>query len=137
MNNVILTLVSIWVGVIIFFSIIVAPTVFKSIDERNASLFLRAFFPKYYVFGITIGFLCVVFYSLRESSQKILLDTSFLLIIVMLIFSIISKVMIPFINKARDVGDVGKSRFKRLHLISVLFNMSTLVIGLSYIYINL
>ena len=40
-------LVSIWSGVIIFFSAVVAPTVFKSLDEREAGVFLRAFFPKY------------------------------------------------------------------------------------------
>ena len=39
-------LVSIWSGVIIFFSAVVAPTVFKSLDEREAGVFLRAFFPK-------------------------------------------------------------------------------------------
>ena len=45
-------LVSIWSGVIIFFSAVVAPTVFKSLEERDAGVFLRTFFPKYYIFGI-------------------------------------------------------------------------------------
>ena len=48
-------LVSIWSGVIIFFSAVVAPTVFKSLEEREAGVFLRAFFPKYYIFGILLG----------------------------------------------------------------------------------
>ena len=48
-------LVSIWSGVIIFFSAVVAPTVFKSLEEREAGVFLRAFFPKYYIFGIVLG----------------------------------------------------------------------------------
>ena len=47
--------VSIWSGVIIFFSAVVAPTVFKSLEEREAGMFLRAFFPKYYIFGIVLG----------------------------------------------------------------------------------
>ena len=44
-----LFLISIWVGSIIFFSAIIAPTVFKALDEKNAGIFLRAFFPKYYI----------------------------------------------------------------------------------------
>ena len=53
--DLILVLVSIWVGSIIFFSAIIAPTVFKVLDEKSAGLFLRAFFPKYYIFGLIIG----------------------------------------------------------------------------------
>ena len=52
--------VSIWSGVIIFFSAVVAPTVFKSLEEREAGVFLRAFFPKYYIFGILLGVASVV-----------------------------------------------------------------------------
>ena len=45
--NPIIIIISIWSGTIIFFSAVVAPTVFKSLDEREAGVFLRAFFPKY------------------------------------------------------------------------------------------
>ena len=48
-------LISIWIGVIVFFSAIIAPTVFKTLDEKSAGVFLRAFFPKYYLFAIVIG----------------------------------------------------------------------------------
>ena len=53
-------LVSIWSGVIIFFSAVVAPTVFISLEEREAGVFLRAFFPKYYIFGIVLGIASVI-----------------------------------------------------------------------------
>ena len=58
--DLILVLVSIWVGSIIFFSAIIAPTVFKVLDEKSAGLFLRAFFPKYYIFGLVIGGLSLI-----------------------------------------------------------------------------
>jgi len=53
--NPILVIISVWSGVIIFFSAVVAPTVFKSLEEKEAGVFLRAFFPKYYNFGILLG----------------------------------------------------------------------------------
>ena len=59
--NPILILVSIWSGVIIFFSAVVAPTVFKSLGEKEAGMFLRAFFPKYYIFGGVIGITSIVY----------------------------------------------------------------------------
>ena len=58
--NLIVILVSFWVGSIIFFSAIIAPTIFKSVDEKNAGLFLRAFFPKYYYFGMIMGLFSVL-----------------------------------------------------------------------------
>jgi len=42
--NPILVIISVWSGVIIFFSVVVAPTVFKSLEEKEAGVFLRAFF---------------------------------------------------------------------------------------------
>ena len=53
--NLIIVLISLWVSSIIFFSAIIAPTVFKTLDEKSAGLFLRAFFPKYYNFGLILG----------------------------------------------------------------------------------
>jgi hypothetical protein len=57
--NPIIIIISIWSGTIIFFSAVVAPTVFKSLDEREAGVFLRAFFPKYYIFGIVLGVISI------------------------------------------------------------------------------
>ena len=37
-------------GGLIFFSALVAPNVFKSLDEKNARLFLRGIFPKLYLY---------------------------------------------------------------------------------------
>ena len=42
------------VGVIIFFSVVAAPTIFKKLPPVWAGVYVRAFFPKYYaVLGIT------------------------------------------------------------------------------------
>ena len=123
-----IVLVSVWIGSIIFFSSIIAPTVFKSLDEKSAGLFLRAFFPKYYVFGIIIGVLAIV---IDIKSHE---NLAFLLIGSMIVLSFISRGLIPMINNARDMGDTGKDKFKKLHTFSVVLNVVTLLIGLVYIY---
>ena len=125
-----LFLISIWVGSIIFFSAIIAPTVFKALDEKNAGIFLRAFFPKYYIFGIILGFIALI---LGIKAMSLILVS---MVIAMILLSIISRLMIPVINAARDMGVEGESRFKKLHTLSVFLNILTLIIGLIFIYIG-
>ena len=124
-------LISIWVGIIIFFSAIIAPTVFKALDEKSAGVFLRAFFPKYYLFAIVIGLAALALIMIFDIKVSNIL---YIAIVSMTILSIISRFMIPMINNARDMGEKGKEKFNRLHMLSVSLNVITLVIGLFFIY---
>jgi len=128
----VLILVSILVGVIIFFSSVIAPTVFSSVDEKNAGLFLRAFFPKYYIFGIIISLLALLSAILLEPALN-LLELS--MISAILAMFVISRLMIPSINKARDMGESAKKKFDRLHMFSVILNFLALIVGLILIYL--
>ena len=130
----VLVLVSILVGVIIFFSSVIAPTVFKAVDEKNAGLFLRAFFPKYYIFGIIITSLALLSATLLEQISNPL---ELSMISAILAMFIISKLMIPHINKARDMGESAKKKFNQLHLLSVILNFLSLIVGLFLIYLIL
>lgn len=124
-------LISMWIGVIVFFSAIIAPTVFKTLDEKSAGVFLRAFFPKYYLFAIVIGLAALALIMIFNIEMSNIL---YIAIVSMTILSIISRFMIPMINNARDMGEKGKQKFNRLHALSVSLNVITLVIGLFFIY---
>ena len=124
-------LISVWVGVIVFFSAIIAPTVFKTLDEKSAGVFLRAFFPKYYLFAIVIGLAALALIMIFDIKVSNIL---YIAIVSMTILSIISRFMIPMINNARDMGEKGKQKFNRLHMLSVSLNVITLLIGLFFIY---
>ena len=121
--NPIIIIISIWSGTIIFFSAVVAPTVFKSLDEREAGIFLRAFFPKYYIFGIVLGVISVIYLLFNPVHNHLLYS-----IIAMTVLTILGRMSIPIINKARDTNN--EQAFKRYHLISVMMNVITLVIGI-------
>jgi len=122
--NPILVIISVWSGVIIFFSAVVAPTVFKSLEEKEAGVFLRAFFPKYYNFGILLGIAGLIYIFFMGDMDSLLLG----LIAFMTILTISGKLMIPIINNARDTAN--EKLFKTYHLISVLMNVVTLIVGL-------
>lgn len=123
--NPILVIISVWSGVIIFFSAVVAPTVFKSLEEKEAGVFLRAFFPKYYNFGILLGIAGLIYIFFTGDMDSLLLG----LIAFMTILTISGKLMIPVINNARDTAN--EKLFKTYHLISVLMNVVTLIVGLT------
>ena len=121
--NPIIIIISIWSGTIIFFSAVVAPTVFKSLDEKDAGVFLRAFFPKYYIFGIVLGVISIIYLLFSPVHSHLLYS-----IIAMTVLTILGRMSIPIINKARDTNN--EQAFKRYHLISVMMNVITLVIGI-------
>ena len=121
--NPIIIIIAIWSGTIIFFSAVVAPTVFKSLDEKDAGVFLRAFFPKYYIFGIVLGVIAIIYLLFSPVHSHLLYS-----IIAMTVLTILGRMSIPIINKARDTNN--EQAFKRYHLISVMMNVLTLVIGI-------
>ena len=121
--NPIIIIISIWSGTIIFFSAVVAPTVFKSLDEKDAGVFLRAFFPKYYIFGIVLGVVSIIYLLFSPVHSHLLYS-----IIAMTVLTILGRMSIPIINKARDTNN--ERAFKRYHLISVMMNVITLIIGI-------
>ena len=121
--NPIIILISIWSGTIIFFSAVVAPTVFKSLGEKEAGVFLRAFFPKYYIFGIILGAISIIYLFYNPVHSHLMYS-----VMAMTVLTILGRMSIPIINNARDSGN--EVSFKRYHLISVMMNVLTLVIGI-------
>ena len=130
MDTLALIFIGSWSFVIIFFSAVIAPTVFSAVDEKNAGLFLRAFFPKYYYFGMFIGVASLLILGLSEA----LTVSNLVIIVLMLGCTLVSLVLIPLINNARDEGEAGKIRFKKLHLLSVILNFITLILGILFVY---
>ena len=104
----------------IFFPLVVATSVFKVLDEKQSSKFLRIFFPKYYLYGFVlsaIGLTLSIYYG-NKLSMLI-----FLLIMIGFVFS--RQVLMPIINKSKDLGD--ESKFNKLHKFSVFINFLQII----------
>jgi hypothetical protein len=104
-------------GIMVFFTIAVAPTVFKVLPAEWSSAYVRSFFPKYY---FILGALCLLAGVL--SSQLVLSYISYACAI---LFAFSLWVLTPRINQAKDQG--LKSRFAYLHGFSVVINLIQLV----------
>ncbi len=115
----------------IFFPLVVATSVFKVLDEKHSSKFLRIFFPKYYLFGFVLSLIGLILSLYHENKSSILI---FLLIMTGFIFS--RQVLMPIINKAKDLNNENK--FNKLHKFSVFINFLQIIgcIFLLVIYIK-
>ena len=104
----------------IFFPLVVATSVFKVLDEKQSSKFLRIFFPKYYLYGFVLSLMGVILSIYFENKLSILVYS---LILVGFIFS--RQILTPMVNKAKDLND--EKKFNKLHKLSVFINFLQII----------
>lgn len=118
-------------GIMLFFAFAVAPTVFSSLPAEHAGSYLRAIFPRYYLWGIIFAIITAAI-AIRVD---ITVFTTVSIIALLFIFS--RQILVPAINVARDAKLAGEDgavpRFKRLHLVSVVINLSQMLMLLGCI----
>jgi len=108
-------------GIMFFFSFVVAPVTFTTLSEENARKFIRKIFPYYYNVNLGISILVTLIFVFIETFH---LDF-FLILSVALLFALSNYVLMPLINKYRDNNQDKK--FKLSHFISVVINFLQMV----------
>ena len=109
-------------GIMLFFSFIVAPITFTVLDEANSRKFIRRIFPYYYSVNLGIS-LVILFISLFLSQFDI---KFYLIFVVAILFAVSNFLLMPLINKYRDENQDKK--FKYSHFISVIINFIQILI---------
>lgn len=111
------------IGLIIYQSGFIAPSINKIIDKDNASIYLRFIWPKFFLiiaFLSIVSFIVIYFLDENQLYPKYLSLGSFVLMI-------LSYLLVPFINNARD--SENNSLFFYLHLLSMIFTLTTLIVN--------
>ena len=108
-------------GIMFFFSFVVAPVTFTTLSEENARKFIRKIFPYYYNVNLGISILVTLIFVFIGTFH---LDF-FLILSVALLFALSNYVLMPLINKYRDNNQDKK--FKLSHFISVVINFLQMV----------
>ena len=107
-------------GGLFFFPAVVAPTVFKALPETEAGQFLRALFPRYYLFLIIGSAAAALAYG-RAALEPALLAAGVSVSTAAVLFF-----LVPKINALRDQQLAGDSAagnaFTRAHRLSVAIN---------------
>ena len=108
-------------GIMLFFSFVIAPVVFTTLDEDNARKFIRRIFPFYY--NVNLGISLIILLTFIFLSK---LGVDFYLILaISLLFAISNYLLMPLINRYRDEGQDKK--FKYSHFISVVINFVQMI----------
>ncbi|MBU3594202.1 DUF4149 domain-containing protein [Polynucleobacter sp. 71A-WALBACH] len=111
-------LISGMVGIMLFFTVVVAPTVFKVLPVEWSSKYVRNFFPKYYA---SLGIVTLLsIFTEQDSGNRLYLIACAILFAFTLFF------LTGKINAAKDEGKTKK--FHVLHGLSVVINITQLCI---------
>ena len=108
-------------GIMLFFSFVIAPVVFTTLDEDNARKFIRRIFPFYYNVNLAISFIVLLLFLFLS---KLGVDF-YLILIITILFAISNYLLMPLINKYRD--EIQDKKFKYSHFLSVVINFVQMI----------
>ena len=109
-------------GIMLFFSFVIAPVVFTTLDEDNARKFIRRIFPFYYNVNLGISLIVLLTFIFLNNLG---IDFFFILAICLL-FAISNYLLMPLINKYRD--EKQDKKFKYSHFLSVAINFVQMIL---------
>ena len=85
-------------GIMLFFSFVIAPVVFTTLDDENARKFIRRIFPFYYNVNLMISFVVLLIFLFLS---KLGVDF-YLILLITILFATSNYLLMPLINKYRD-----------------------------------
>ena len=122
MENLTENILAISLGMMIFFSFVLAPMIFKILDPENAGKFVRKIFPYYYFVNLVFLSVAVVLFFIVSS-----FSINFYITLA-LVFSFVFAqfILMPLINKLKDNNQENK--FKYAHGFSVVINFAQMIL---------
>ena len=138
---------ALWIGAIVFFLFVVAPTAFRTLEVEHAGKLMRTLFPHYYLAGLVCGgfgllsggsLMAMRFWPWQGGSTVLAL-----LFGIMVVALWARQRLVPRMNSLRDEAHEAReeenddvhedvlSRWQRLHRLSVRLNLLVLLLGLA------
>ena len=108
-------------GIMLFFSFVIAPVVFTTLDENNARKFIRRIFPFYYKVNLGLSLILLLTFLI---TSRLGMDF-YLILIIAILFATSNYILMPLINKFRD--EKQDKKFKYSHFLSVIINFIQMI----------
>ena len=112
------------IGIILYQSLLIAPSINKLLSAQDASIYLRYVWPKFFIIigAISlISWILIQNFSPYQNTAKIISIISFTLMV-------ICYVLIPYMNSAKD--SANDTLFIFLHATSMILTLVTLLINI-------
>ena len=115
-------------GIMVFFSFVVAPVTFSTLNEESARKFIRKIFPFYYNVNLALSSLAIVIYVILKSFNL----NFYLILLVSVLFAVSNYILMPLINKYRD--EKKDKKFRYSHFLSVIINFVQILLLLIILF---
>ena len=115
------------VGFILFQTILLTPVVFNVLNPSAVSVLLRAIFPRFFISIFFISFFVFAFLFYKTGGHSVTIVNVFTIFLSGLCYF-----LIPYTNRARDVGNNGL--FSVYHNISVISTLLMLILNISVFF---
>ena len=112
------------IGIIVYQSLLIAPSINKLLSAQDASIYLRYVWTKFFIIigAISlISWILILNFSPDQNTAKIISIISFILMV-------ICYVLIPYMNSAKD--SANDTLFIFLHATSMILTLVTLLINI-------
>ena len=118
-------------GIILLQTSVIAPSVFKYLDQSQTRDLLRAIFPKFFLFILILASLSLMVGILNN----VKFDIQIIIDSLTVALSILCYILIPSTNEAKDKNN--QKKFKFLHNVSVISTVIILITNLSLVFLNI
>lgn len=118
-------------GIILLQTSIIAPSVFKYLDQSQTRDLLRAIFPKFFLFILILASLSLMVGILNN----VKFDIQIIIASLTVALSILCYIIIPSTNEAKDKNN--QKKFKFLHNVSVISTIIILIANLSLVFFDI
>jgi predicted cobalt transporter CbtA len=130
----------VWVGEVVFFSFVIAPSLFQTLPAESAGRALAAIFPRYYRLGLGAG--AIAFFSAIGLGMLSRRRTRWLAVAAVVVLMVgmsgyAAAVILPQTDALRphlahgpEPDEAAQAEFERLHRQAVALNAATLLCGM-------
>ena len=116
-------------GIILLQTSVIAPSVFRYLDQSQTRDLLRAIFPKFFLFILILASLSLMVGILNN----VKFDIQIIIASLTVALSILCYIIIPSTNEAKDNNN--QKKFKFLHNVSVISTVIILITNLSLVFL--
>ena len=144
LNFIHLLSIVVWLGMLIFFTFLAAPSIFKVLPKETAGDVVGSIFPKYWITGYVTSVLATATLIATASLQAAWPGWRLPVLIAMTAISFYSGLVIGVkargikakIRADSDDKEALRRDFKRVHAVSAILNITVIILGIILVFLT-
>ena len=134
----------VWLGMLIFFTFLGAPSIFKTLPKETAGDVVGSIFPKYWITGYITSVLATATLIATSSMRMAWPGWRLPVLIAMTVISFYSGLVVG--KKARSIKakiregsddlEALKRDFRKIHAVSAILNITVITLGLVLVFLT-